>query len=167
MTDERVYPEPLPPSSPHEELRYSQALWYAWGRGDGGDDLIGSAFDFARLYLDRLRVFEEGRTMHMPSMMDAFERWNEGDTLDGDKSFDMVSKAKKAAEKAVLAVIDTTGRLMPTDPELADALSNHGQRYEQADIKAIYPCARHETFEHGTNVTFTDGWAYCSTDGGE
>jgi hypothetical protein len=91
------------------------------------------------------------------------------DRPDWDGPLDTVSRRaqKAAAEKAVLAVIDTTGRLMPTDPELADALSNHGQRYEQADIKAIYPCARHETFEHGTNVTFTDGWAYCSTDMGE
>jgi hypothetical protein len=66
-----------------QDLRYSQALWYAWGRGDGGEPLNGTAFDFASQYARRYARFERGRTVSMPSMMDCFANWQSGRPLDG------------------------------------------------------------------------------------
>ena len=67
--------------TPAQEMRYTQALWYAWGRADGGTDLVGDAFTFAAEYLARYRAFENGRTVSMPSMMTAFDAWQEGRPL--------------------------------------------------------------------------------------
>jgi hypothetical protein len=58
------------------DLRWSQALWYAWGWLDAGQPLPESgAFGFANAYHLRHHQFEAGETGMMPSMQDAFADW--------------------------------------------------------------------------------------------
>jgi hypothetical protein len=58
------------------DLRWSQALWYAWGWQDAGQPLPeAGAFDFAHAYHLRWHEYESGRTGMMPSMQDAFADW--------------------------------------------------------------------------------------------
>lgn len=62
--------------------RYGHALWYAWGRKDGGDMFTGDAFDFARDYATRYRAFRWEREFYMPSMQEAFALWVSGKPID-------------------------------------------------------------------------------------
>jgi len=88
-----------------QDLRYSQALWYAWGRGDGGEALNGTAFDFASQYSRRYARFERGRTVFMPSMMGAFEDWQAGRPI-GETHEEQVQRMTRPAK-----AITTAGKI--------------------------------------------------------
>jgi hypothetical protein len=57
------------------DLRWSQALWYAWGWQDAGQPLPDDAFAFAEAYTARYQEYGDGRTGMMPSMQEAFANW--------------------------------------------------------------------------------------------
>jgi hypothetical protein len=73
----------LTTARPEQTLRWSQALWYAWGWQDAGQTLPegSGAFAFADAYERRSRDYIEGRTGMMPSMQEAFADWIFGRAL--------------------------------------------------------------------------------------
>lgn len=78
-----------------DELRKSQALWYAWGHEDSGTKLAGDAWDFAQQYRERYRAYNAERIGFMESMRSAFEKWQRGERLMAD-----VEAREKEKEKA-------------------------------------------------------------------
>jgi hypothetical protein len=65
------------PENADEEMRYSQALWYAWGRQDAGQShpLGDDAFRFAELRLAHYRAHRDEQTHVLHSMQDDFATW--------------------------------------------------------------------------------------------
>lgn len=63
-------------------LRFTQALWYAWGAADFGAELPSDAMNFARDYATVGRSFDDERQSWMPSMQSAFRNWLNGHSVD-------------------------------------------------------------------------------------
>lgn len=55
--------------------RREAARWYAWGRQDGGQQLIGDAEDFAHLHAEQARRYRAEETGSLVSVRTAFEDW--------------------------------------------------------------------------------------------
>lgn len=70
-----------------DELSYSQALWYAWGRADGGTELTGPpqfdggdrAFGFAAAWQKVATDYDSTRRGSKPSIRAAFTAWQAGE----------------------------------------------------------------------------------------
>jgi hypothetical protein len=56
---------------------YDKALWYAWGREDGGEKLRREANSFASQYARRYSSYRDEKVSWVPSMRAAFASWNE------------------------------------------------------------------------------------------
>jgi hypothetical protein len=69
------------------KARYSQALWYAWGREDAGNTLTGGppnivkAFAFADAYVAAYQAFINEERYYMRSMRGCFELWQNKETF--------------------------------------------------------------------------------------
>lgn len=77
-----VAPVRIDTANAGDSIRFTQALWYAWGRMDQGATLPGDAFHFARDYATLYRMFDGERMCAMPSMQRAYENWCAGKVLD-------------------------------------------------------------------------------------
>ncbi len=65
-----------------DSIRFTQALWYAWGAADHGVKLPGDAFAFARDYATVYRMFAGDRMIAMASIQRAFANWLAGQPID-------------------------------------------------------------------------------------